>query len=100
MLVLYKLYEMQIQKRVDEHRTNFNPAEPSVKYDYSFRRQLDNKIDGMETSLVRNFANSQHHFVDELALLKSQVAEMVDCLKELRDAKKGEGMSSKKRRLL
>ncbi|KZV49144.1 hypothetical protein F511_42990 [Dorcoceras hygrometricum] len=34
MLVLYKLYEMEVQKRVDEHRSNFNPVEPSVNYDY------------------------------------------------------------------
>ncbi|KZV17407.1 putative inactive serine/threonine-protein kinase scy1 [Dorcoceras hygrometricum] len=33
-LVLYKLYEMEVQKRVDEHRANFKPAEPSVNYDY------------------------------------------------------------------
>ncbi|KZV44665.1 LOB domain-containing protein 24-like [Dorcoceras hygrometricum] len=65
-----------------------------------FKRQLDDKIDGLETSLVRHFSNSQQHLVDEIALLKSQVAEMVDCLKELRDAKKGEGTSSKKRRML
>ncbi|KZV26932.1 hypothetical protein F511_40010 [Dorcoceras hygrometricum] len=35
------------------------------------------------------------HLVDEVASLKSKVAEMVDCLKELRDAKNGEGPSSK-----
>ncbi|KZV40689.1 hypothetical protein F511_19166 [Dorcoceras hygrometricum] len=65
-----------------------------------FKRKLDNKIDGLETSLVRHFADSQQHLVDEIALLKSQIAEMVDCLKVLRDDKKGEGTSSKKRRLL
>ncbi|KZV18755.1 hypothetical protein F511_13028 [Dorcoceras hygrometricum] len=60
-----------------------------------FWRQLNNKIDGLETCLIRHFANSQQHLGDEIEFLKSQVAEMVDCLKELRDAKKGEGTSNK-----
>ncbi|KZV39095.1 hypothetical protein F511_28985 [Dorcoceras hygrometricum] len=53
-------------------------------------------IAALETGLVRHFADSQQHILDEFASLKSQVAEMVDCLKELRDAKKGEGPSNKK----
>ncbi|KZV51571.1 hypothetical protein F511_35245 [Dorcoceras hygrometricum] len=41
--------------------------------------------------------NSQLQLVDELALVKSQLAEMIDSIKELRDAKKGEsGPRSKK----
>ncbi|KZV55558.1 heat shock protein 83-like [Dorcoceras hygrometricum] len=34
---------------------------------------------------------TQQHLVDEVTTLKSQVAEMVECLKKLRDAKRGEG---------
>ncbi|KZV23502.1 structural maintenance of chromosomes protein 2-like [Dorcoceras hygrometricum] len=71
------------------------------------RKQLETSVDGLEikidvleSTLVRHFADSQQAFV------KSQLAEMVDCLKELRDAKKGEGLSKgpgpsiKMRRLL
>ncbi|KZV18835.1 hypothetical protein F511_09658 [Dorcoceras hygrometricum] len=34
-----------------------------------FRRQLDNNIDGQETSLVCHFADSQQQIVDEISLL-------------------------------
>ncbi|KZV16855.1 hypothetical protein F511_09786 [Dorcoceras hygrometricum] len=44
-----------------------------------FNRQLETKIDGLKTSLV---------------------AEMVECIKDIRDAQKGEGKGSKNRRLL
>ncbi|KZV36562.1 hypothetical protein F511_23591 [Dorcoceras hygrometricum] len=64
-----------------------------------FQQQLETKIDGLETSLVRHFAYSQHNLAGDIALLKSQVGEMDDCLKEIRDAKKGEG-TIKKIRLL
>ncbi|KZV40858.1 hypothetical protein F511_21116 [Dorcoceras hygrometricum] len=40
MLVLSKLYEMEVHKRVDEHCANFNTAEPSVNYDYMCIRFL------------------------------------------------------------
>ncbi|KZV56155.1 ABC transporter G family member 39-like [Dorcoceras hygrometricum] len=39
-LILYKLYEMEVQKRVDENLENFNPVEPSVNYDYMCIRFL------------------------------------------------------------
>ncbi|KZV53163.1 hypothetical protein F511_23520 [Dorcoceras hygrometricum] len=55
-----------------------------------FRQQLDTKIAGLETNLVRHFAGSQQNLADDIALLKSQVAEIIECLKEVRDAKKGE----------
>ncbi|KZV25632.1 hypothetical protein F511_34007 [Dorcoceras hygrometricum] len=44
-----------------------------------------------DTNLTRhhNTQPSQQHIVDEVAPLKSQVAEMVECLRELRDAKRG-----------
>ncbi|KZV35899.1 hypothetical protein F511_10366 [Dorcoceras hygrometricum] len=80
----------EVEIQADDGSTTADP-------EAHFERQLDNKITGLESSLVRHFADSQQHLVDEIALLKSQVAEMVDCLKELRDAKKGE---RNKRRLL
>ncbi|KZV40037.1 hypothetical protein F511_12432 [Dorcoceras hygrometricum] len=55
-----------------------------------FRQQLDTKIDGLETSLVRHFTDSQQNLAGDIALLKSHVAEMVECLNEIRDAKKRE----------
>ncbi|KZV16736.1 hypothetical protein F511_25882 [Dorcoceras hygrometricum] len=62
------------------------------------RQFADNQqnLAALETGLVRHFADSQQYFVDEVTSLKPQVAEMVDCLKELCDGKKGEGPSSKK----
>ncbi|KZV31906.1 hypothetical protein F511_24635 [Dorcoceras hygrometricum] len=39
-LVLYKLFEMEVQKRVDENRAKFKPAEPSINYDYMCIRFL------------------------------------------------------------
>ncbi|KZV16643.1 U-box domain-containing protein 43-like [Dorcoceras hygrometricum] len=44
MLVLYKLYEMEVKKIVDDHRANFNPAEPSVNYDYMCIRFIDREL--------------------------------------------------------
>ncbi|KZV45768.1 hypothetical protein F511_39913 [Dorcoceras hygrometricum] len=52
--------------------------------------QFKRHIDGLENSFVRHFGDSQQKIVDEIALVKLQLAEMFDCLKELRDAKKGE----------
>ncbi|KZV51425.1 hypothetical protein F511_35847 [Dorcoceras hygrometricum] len=64
------------------------------------KRHLETKIYGLETSLVCHFTDRQQNLAGDIALLKSQVAEMVECLKEMCDAKKEEGTSSKKRRLL
>ncbi|KZV45144.1 hypothetical protein F511_25306 [Dorcoceras hygrometricum] len=71
---------------------------------------LDLKVECIkdDTHIVRHgtVQLSQQHLVDEISLLKSQVAEMFDCLKELHDAKKWEepskelGPSIKKRRLM
>ncbi|KZV55155.1 hypothetical protein F511_30345 [Dorcoceras hygrometricum] len=44
MLVLYKIYEMEVRKRVDEHRANFNPVEPSANYDHMCIRFLDSEL--------------------------------------------------------
>ncbi|KZV50155.1 putative disease resistance protein [Dorcoceras hygrometricum] len=56
------------------------------------RKFADNQqnLSALETGLVRHFADSQQHLVDEVTMLKSQVAEIVECLKELRDSKNGE----------
>ncbi|KZV53008.1 hypothetical protein F511_32496 [Dorcoceras hygrometricum] len=43
-LILYKLYEMEVQKRVDEHLANFKPTEPSVNYDYMCIRFLSKEL--------------------------------------------------------
>ncbi|KZV30286.1 hypothetical protein F511_34302, partial [Dorcoceras hygrometricum] len=64
-----------------------------------FRQQLDTKIDGLETSLVHQFTDRQQNLAGDIVLLKSQVSEMVECLKQIRDAKKGEGTSKKRRPL-
>ncbi|KZV20427.1 hypothetical protein F511_30928 [Dorcoceras hygrometricum] len=60
-----------------------------------FKRQLGTKIDGLETSLVRHFNDSQRNLASDIELLKSQVVEIFECLKEISDAKKEEGQSSK-----
>ncbi|KZV36802.1 hypothetical protein F511_09493 [Dorcoceras hygrometricum] len=44
MLVQYKLYEMEVRKRVEEHRENFKPVEPSVNYDYMCIWFLDREL--------------------------------------------------------
>ncbi|KZV54886.1 hypothetical protein F511_31624 [Dorcoceras hygrometricum] len=51
----------------------------------------------LETTMVRNYADSHQQLVDELSLVKSQLAKMIDCIKELSDAKKGEGGSRDKK---
>ncbi|KZV22344.1 hypothetical protein F511_20441 [Dorcoceras hygrometricum] len=51
----------------------------------------------LESTMVRNYADSHQQLVDELTLVKSQLAEMVDCIKELGDAKKGENSSRSKK---
>ncbi|KZV40534.1 hypothetical protein F511_40011 [Dorcoceras hygrometricum] len=55
------------------------------------RKLADNQqnLVALETNMVSHYADSQQQFVDELALVKSQLAEMFECIRELRDAKKG-----------
>ncbi|KZV50963.1 hypothetical protein F511_44701 [Dorcoceras hygrometricum] len=43
-LVQYKMYEMEIQKRVDEHHAKFYPDESSVNYDYMCIRFLSREL--------------------------------------------------------
>ncbi|KZV57760.1 hypothetical protein F511_24484 [Dorcoceras hygrometricum] len=52
-------------------------------------------IAALENGLVHHFADSQQNIVDEVASLKSQVTDLIDCLRELRDAKKREGPSKR-----
>ncbi|KZV19833.1 hypothetical protein F511_33587 [Dorcoceras hygrometricum] len=59
-----------------------------------FRQQLETKIDWLEANLIHHFSDSQPNLAGDIALLKLQVAEMVECLKEIRDAKKGEGRTN------
>ncbi|KZV22934.1 zinc finger CCCH domain-containing protein 1 [Dorcoceras hygrometricum] len=40
MLVLYKMYEVELKKKVDEHRPNFDPARPSENNDHMCIRFL------------------------------------------------------------
>ncbi|KZV47981.1 hypothetical protein F511_31966 [Dorcoceras hygrometricum] len=86
----------------DERRAQTCSSHSSSRYcifpstTLQFKRQLDNNIDGMEAILIRHFADSQQYLVDKIALLKSHVAEMVSCLKELRDAKRGKGRAVKR----
>ncbi|KZV22339.1 hypothetical protein F511_05293 [Dorcoceras hygrometricum] len=61
-------------------------------------RTLTQKIDDshqhfamLETTMVHNYADSHRQLVDELALVKSQLAAMVECIKEFGADKKGEG---------
>ncbi|KZV33731.1 hypothetical protein F511_26494 [Dorcoceras hygrometricum] len=47
MLVQCKLYEMEMKKKVDERRANFDPAEPSANYDHMCTRFLDHELKDM-----------------------------------------------------
>ncbi|KZV38343.1 hypothetical protein F511_21613 [Dorcoceras hygrometricum] len=47
MLVQCKLYEMELKKKVDEHRANFDPANPYANYDHMCIRFLDREIKEM-----------------------------------------------------
>ncbi|KZV42319.1 pollen-specific leucine-rich repeat extensin-like protein 2 [Dorcoceras hygrometricum] len=51
----------------------------------------------LASTMVRNYADCHQQLVDELALVKSQLAEMVECMKELSDAQKGENNSRSKK---
>ncbi|KZV52270.1 hypothetical protein F511_39347 [Dorcoceras hygrometricum] len=47
MLVQCKLYEMEMKKKADEHRDNFNPATPSANYDHMCIWFLDHELKEM-----------------------------------------------------
>ncbi|KZV37852.1 peroxidase [Dorcoceras hygrometricum] len=63
------------------------------------RKLVDNQqnLAALETNMVCHYADSHQQFVDELALVKSQLAEKIQCIRELRDAKKREGGQSSKK---
>ncbi|KZV26389.1 hypothetical protein F511_36839 [Dorcoceras hygrometricum] len=80
-----------VVERQGEHTSTTAEQEEPVE------KQADDPstIDGLETSLVCHYADSQQKLVDELAMVKSHLADM-DCIKELHDAKMGEGPSIKR----
>ncbi|KZV30872.1 hypothetical protein F511_15791 [Dorcoceras hygrometricum] len=51
----------------------------------------------LESTMVRNYVDSHQQLVDDIALVKSHIAEMVDSMKELSAAKKGENSSRSKK---
>ncbi|KZV47705.1 Apocytochrome F [Dorcoceras hygrometricum] len=58
MLVQCKLYEMELKKKVDEHRANFDPAELSANYYHMCIRFLDRELKEMikQHRALRNLA--------------------------------------------
>ncbi|KZV46875.1 hypothetical protein F511_21101 [Dorcoceras hygrometricum] len=78
-----KIFGQAFYKNMDEVVTSVNTSQTAL-----------------ETNLVNQFEESHQHFASEMALVKLQLAELVNHLKEISDAKKGESESSKKRRLL
>ncbi|KZV58030.1 hypothetical protein F511_20434 [Dorcoceras hygrometricum] len=155
-LILYKPFELEVEKVYHEHLANFKLDAPSVNYDYfcirCLHKELKNEppaqkdghqavenehqahneqevnlpgsdrslekhsaaivlfednpktvtaseknncdhqhITKLETTMVRNYADSHQQLVDELASVKSQLAAMVESIKEFGDEKKGEG---------
>ncbi|KZV55762.1 ABC transporter C family member 14 [Dorcoceras hygrometricum] len=121
-----KLYEMELKKKVYEHRSNFDPVEPTANYDHMCIRFLDRELKEMikqhrrafyrkmdeavanvnssqtvlETNLVRQFSERQQQIASDLDFVKMQLAKLVNHFKERSDAKKEEAEISKKRRLL
>ncbi|KZV57363.1 flagellar inner arm dynein 1 heavy chain alpha [Dorcoceras hygrometricum] len=83
----------QLENAVDRLEIKIDMPESTLVRKFSDNQQ---NLSALESGLVRHFADSQQHLVDEVETLKSQVAEMVDRLKELRDAKKRKGPSNKK----
>ncbi|KZV29236.1 pentatricopeptide repeat 5 [Dorcoceras hygrometricum] len=116
------LYEKQLQEAVVKNRAEFDKAAPYANYDnmciwfsekelkeiikqhrQAFYRKMEVVVasantskSALETTLVRNLYESHQHFASEMTLVKLQLAEMVNHLKELTDAKKGEGETSKR----
>ncbi|KZV47712.1 hypothetical protein F511_19425 [Dorcoceras hygrometricum] len=72
-----------LSKKIDQVAVNFNSSQTAL-----------------ETSLVRQFTEHQMQVNSDLYFVKMQLAELVNHFKEMSDAKKREGPSSKKRRLL
>ncbi|KZV28030.1 Leucine-rich repeat receptor-like protein kinase family protein [Dorcoceras hygrometricum] len=60
----------------------------------TFSKRMDDShqhFTKLETTMVRNYADSHQQLVDELASVKSQLAAMVESIKEFGTDKKGEG---------
>ncbi|KZV49962.1 putative LRR receptor-like serine/threonine-protein kinase [Dorcoceras hygrometricum] len=78
----------QLENAVDGLEIKIDVLESTLVRKFADNQQ---NLSALETGLVRHFADNQQHLVDEVTTLKFQVAEIIECLKELRDAKKGEG---------
>ncbi|KZV45071.1 flagellar associated protein [Dorcoceras hygrometricum] len=72
----------QLENEVDGMEIKINVQESTLVRKFADNQQ---NLSALETGLVRHFADRQQHIVDEVTTLKSQV----ECLKELRDAKRG-----------
>ncbi|KZV35439.1 hypothetical protein F511_22655 [Dorcoceras hygrometricum] len=101
----------RVVESLESSITKIRDEQTYLKYDSHFRqvfyRKMDevvatvnNTLSALEINLVRQINESHQYFATEMTSVRSQLAEMVNCLKELSDAKKGEGGNSKKRRLL
>ncbi|KZV28632.1 hypothetical protein F511_38357 [Dorcoceras hygrometricum] len=92
--------------------THMRDDQTYMKYDskivrQAFYRKMDEVVasvntykSALETNVVRKIDESHQHFANEMTLVRLQLAELVNHLKDLSDAKKRECESSKKRRLL
>ncbi|KZV15634.1 hypothetical protein F511_38013 [Dorcoceras hygrometricum] len=79
MLVLYKLYDTELKKRVDEHQANFYPAEPSANYDHMCIQFLDCEQKLNEVQQVVVSLHSKVVSLDsKLICLDSKVDRMMD----------------------
>ncbi|KZV24404.1 hypothetical protein F511_21921 [Dorcoceras hygrometricum] len=92
-MVVYTTNNEVNNRPTDEHREVLPNLVERFRDDAGFKRhstvqlrkQLKNAVDGLGIKIYPTTS------CDEVTMLKSQVAEVVECLKELRDAKKGEG---------
>ncbi|KZV28122.1 hypothetical protein F511_29600 [Dorcoceras hygrometricum] len=79
-LIRYKLVEFHLREAVAEHWKNFHKDKPSANQDIMAIRTL-------ETSLVRQFTEHQLQIASDLDFIKLQLAELVNHLKKIGDAK-------------
>ncbi|KZV30456.1 hypothetical protein F511_23381 [Dorcoceras hygrometricum] len=92
--------------------TQMGDDQKYLKYDSKLFRQVfyrrwmsvvatvNTSQSALKTNLVRKIDERDQYFAVEMTSVRSKLAEMVNCIKELSDSKKGEGGSSKKRRLV
>ncbi|KZV57505.1 hypothetical protein F511_12315 [Dorcoceras hygrometricum] len=80
----------QLTNVVDRLDIKINVLENSISRKLADSQQ---NFTVLESTMVRIYADSHQQLVDELVLVKSQLVEMVEFIKELSDAKKGENNS-------